>query len=162
MPPTFQAHSSSVEVEVNKTLMLSVTIGYNYPLSGISWIFNGNSLIRQSRVSVTIPPVFEVPSVTTSLQINSVIPRDAGVYVVMVTSPAGDVNSSITVDVTGRIIVVVYSSLCMCTHNIIIYTYIIYTISLFPFVAVATIIQPTGASSSLEYDIKYLVLILVS
>ncbi len=48
----------------------------------------------------------------------------------------------------------------MCTH-IIIYTFI-YTISLFPFVAVATIIQPTGASSSLEYDSKYLVIIQVS
>ena len=103
VPPTFQAHSSSVGVEVNQTLMLSVTIDYNYPLSGISWIFNGNSLMGQSRVSVTIPPVFEVSSSTTSLQINSVVPRDAGVYVVMVTSPAGDISTSITVDVTGTI-----------------------------------------------------------
>ncbi len=100
VPPTFQAHSSSVGVEVNQTLMLSVTIDYNYPLSGISWIFNDNSLMGQSRVSVNIPPVFEVPSANTSLQINSVVPRDAGVYVVMVTSPAGDISTSITVDVT--------------------------------------------------------------
>ncbi len=79
MPPTFQVYSSSVEVEVNQSLMLSVTIDYNYPLSGISWIFNGSSLMGQSRVSVTIPPVFEVPAANTSLQINSAIPRDAGV-----------------------------------------------------------------------------------
>ncbi len=79
MPPTFQVHSSSVGVEVNQTLMLSVTIDYNYPLNEISWIFNGDSLMGQSRVSVTIPPVFKVPSVTTSLQISSVVPRDAGV-----------------------------------------------------------------------------------
>ena len=79
VPPIFQAHSTTVDVEVNQTLMLSVAIDYNYPLSGISWIFNGNSLMGQSRVSVTIPPVFEVPSVTTSLQISSVVPRDAGV-----------------------------------------------------------------------------------
>ncbi len=103
VPPIFQAHSSSVGVEVNQTLKLSVTIDYNYPLSGISWIFNGNSSMGQSRVSVNIPPVFEVPSANTSLQINSVVPRDAGVYVVMVTSPAGDISTSITVDVTGTI-----------------------------------------------------------
>ena len=103
MPPIFQAHSTSVKVEVNQTLMLSVIIHYNFPLNGISWIFNGNSLMGQSRVSVTIPPVFEVPSVNTSLQINSVIPRDAGVYVVMVTSPAGNISTAITVDVTGTI-----------------------------------------------------------
>ncbi len=108
VPPTFQVHSTTVGVEVNQTLMLSVAIDYNYPLSGISWIFNGNSLMGQSRVSVTIPPVFEVPSVNTSLQINSVIPHDAGVYIVMVTSAAGDINTSITVDVTGTIIVVLY------------------------------------------------------
>ncbi len=42
--------------------------------------------------------------------------------------------------------------------HIIIYTYI-YTISLFHFVAVATIIQPTGASSSLEYDINTMVVL---
>ncbi len=46
----------------------------------------------------------------------------------------------------------------MYTYN---YIHILYTISLFPFVAVATILQPTGASSSLEYDIKYLVIIQV-
>ncbi len=79
MPPIFQAHSTSVKVEVNQTLMLSVIIHYNFPLNGISWIFNGNSLMGQSQVSVTIPPVFEVPSSTTSLQKNSVIPHDAGV-----------------------------------------------------------------------------------
>ncbi len=103
VPPTFQVHSTTVDVEVNQTLMLTVTIDYNYPLSGISWIFNGNSLMGQSRVNVTIPPVFELPSVNTSLQINSVIPHDAGVYVVMVTSAAGDISTSITVDVTGTI-----------------------------------------------------------
>ncbi len=42
----------------------------------------------------------------------------------------------------------------MCTHI----TYI-YTISLFPFVAVATIIQPTGASSSLGYDVHTTVIL---
>ncbi len=42
----------------------------------------------------------------------------------------------------------------MCTHI----TYI-YTISLFPFVAVATIIQPTGVSNSLEYDVNTMVVL---
>ena len=95
-----QSDSISVAVGMNFSLIVSI-IRFNLPLTNITWTHNGGSIIN--RVNITELSSPSQASVTALLQRTSVLPLDAGNYVITATNPVGKATLGFNVDVTGKL-----------------------------------------------------------
>ena len=94
-----QSESISVAVGMNFSLMVSI-IRFNLPLANVTWTHNGGRII--SRVNISQLSFLDQSPVTTYLQRTSVIPLDAGNYVITATNPVGSATFTFSVTVTGK------------------------------------------------------------
>ena len=98
-----QATSSEVQVRNDLTLSVNITT-FNLPLTYITWMHNGNTIISgQDRITITTPSLSAPAPVTSTLMRTSVIPFDGGNYRVTATNQAGSNTIKIEVVVTGKI-----------------------------------------------------------
>ena len=76
---------------------------FNLPLTNITWMHNGSILVdKQNRVTITNPDLSDPAPVMAMLQRSSLIPLDAGEYVVTATNLVGSGMLNFSVAVTGE------------------------------------------------------------
>ena len=76
---------------------------FNLPLTNITWMYNGSILVdKQNRVTTTNPDLSDPAPVMAMLQCSSLIPLDAGEYVVTATNLVGSGMLRFSVTVTGK------------------------------------------------------------
>ena len=95
-----------LEVEEGSDLTLSVIItDFNVPITDITWTQIGNALTSgQGRVTITNTPMMTAP-VNSTLMITSILPNEAGSYVVTAINDAGSDTFMFNVTVTCKEII---------------------------------------------------------
>ena len=76
---------------------------FNLPLTSITWMHNGSILVdKQNRDTITNPNLSDPAPVMAMLQRSSLIPLDAGEYVVTATNLVGSGMLNFSVAITGE------------------------------------------------------------
>ena len=97
-----QDGSPSVAAGAVLSLMASIE-QFNLPLTSITWMHNGSILVdKQNRIIIVNPDLSGPAPVMAMLQRSSLIPLDAGEYVVTATHIVGSGMLNFTVTVTGE------------------------------------------------------------
>ena len=96
-----QSDYVSVAVGMNFSLIASI-IRFNLPLTSITWTHNGSSIVN--RVNIAQISSLDQSSVTNYLQRTSVIPLDAGNYVMTASNPVGSATFTFSVTVTCKLV----------------------------------------------------------
>ena len=115
MAPVVVNPTGQTEIPVGTTLSLSADITtYNLPFTNITWSFKDEALTNGLyRVTFIIPSLSEQAPVMSSLQRTSVIPVDSGVYKLTASNPAGSSEVSISVTVTGKVLLIKHLTMLM-------------------------------------------------
>ena len=95
-----QSVSISVAVGMNFSLMVSI-IRSNLPLTNVTWTHNGSSVTDRVNITELLSP--DQTTATALFQRTSVIPLDAGNYIITATNPVGNATFGFNVDVTGKL-----------------------------------------------------------